>query len=79
MHSGFAAEEVVVNHKVASHECIDSLQGVSPIKNLLPFPGVAQTWTEDVNEMFSVVEPEADYSLLQAKAKFEAMPASIRI
>ena len=79
MHGGFVVEEVVVEQKVASHACVDSLQGVSQVKNLLPFPGVAQTWTEDAYGMLSVVEQNADYSLSRAKTKFDAVPASIRI
>ena len=80
MHGEFAAKEVVVEQKVAFHACVDSLQDVSPVKNPLPSPGVARkAWTEHAPGMFSVVEPDADYSLLRAKTKFDAMPASTRI
>ena len=46
MHGGLAAQEMVVEQKVATHACVDSLQGVSPVKSLLPFAGVARIWTE---------------------------------
>ena len=64
MHGGFAVEEVAVKQKVASHACIDSLPGVSPIKNLLPFSGVAQTWTEDAHTMLAIVDLDAHHTLL---------------
>ena len=63
MHGGFAAEEVVVEQRVAFHTCVDLLQGVSSVKKLLPFPGVAQTWTEDAHGMLSIVDLEAHHTL----------------
>ena len=64
MHGGFAAEEVVVEQEVASHTCIDSLQGVSPGQSLLSFPSVALIRTEDAHRMFSIVDIGANHSLL---------------
>ena len=64
MHGGFAAQEVVVEQKVATHAHIESLQGVSPVKGLLPFPGVARTWTEGAHGMLSIVDFDAHNVLL---------------
>ena len=64
MHGGFAAQEVVVEQKVATHAHIESLQGVSPVKGLLPFLGIARTWTESAHGMLSIVDFDARNVLL---------------
>ena len=64
MHGGLAAQEVVVDLKVAAHACVDSLQGISPVKGLLPFAGIARTWTEGAHGMLSIVDLDAHDALL---------------
>ena len=64
MHGGFAAQEVVVELKVAAHACVDSLQGISPVKGLLPFAGIARTWTEGAHGMLAIVDLDAHDTLL---------------
>ena len=55
MHAGFAAQEVVVEQKVATHACVDSLKGVSPVKGLVSFSGIARTWIEGAHGMLDIV------------------------
>ena len=63
MHGGLAAQELVVELKVAAHACVDSLQGVSPVKGLLPFAGVARTWTEGAHGMLAIIDLDAHDAL----------------
>ena len=64
MHGRFAAQEMVVELKVAAHACVDSLQGISPVKGLLPFAGIARTWTEGAHGMLAIVDLDAHDALL---------------
>lgn len=48
---------------VSSHVCAESLQGVSPSKDLLPFSGCsARLRTEDAYRMLSIVDLVASHS-----------------
>ena len=64
MHGGLAAQEVVVELKIAAHACVDSLPGVWQVKGLLPFAGVARTWTESAHGMLAIVDLDVHYVLL---------------
>ena len=70
MHGGFAAQEMVVKQKVSTHACVNSLQRVSPVNGLLPFSGVVRTWTEVVHRMLSIVDLDANHTLLGVRQKF---------
>ena len=64
LHGSLAADEAVVEQEVASDACVDTLQGVLPGKDLLPFASAARTRTEDSQGMFSIVDLDANYTLL---------------
>ena len=48
------ADEVVVKQEIAHAACIDSVQGISLDKDLLPF--TARTLPEDAHRMLSIVD-----------------------